>query len=118
MFAAEPNWQVDGSQYEYNMTVTGVVSLSDTLVENSPEVIVAAFNEAGECLGKTEVRYYAAIEKYRVPLMVYSNTNNEVIRLKAYVPAIDSLCFLTGAFNFTSDASLGNYSEPKSYNFV
>ncbi len=109
---AQPSWKVEGNKYEYDMTITGVISLNDTLVENTKGIIVGAFDANSNCVGKAEARYYGSVKKYRVPLMIHSNQNGEKIYLKAYIPEQSSILKLSTIIEFAIDESLGNFETP------
>ncbi|MCW3789171.1 T9SS type A sorting domain-containing protein [Plebeiibacterium sediminum] len=109
---AQPLWSVNSASYEYDMTVTCVVDLNGTLVESTGGVIVGAFDENENCVGKAEALYYNSVEKYRVPLMIFSNTNGVQIHLKAYIPEQSSVYDIETTIQFESNGSLGNFAVP------
>ncbi len=109
---AQPSWSVNNGSYENNMTVTCVVNLNGTLVENTEGVIVGAFDENENCVGRAEALYYNSVEKYRVPLVVYSNTNGVQIHFKAYLPEQESVYDIVTTILFKIDGDQGNYGVP------
>ncbi len=109
---AQPTWTVNSASYEYDMTVTCVVSLNDTLVENTKGVIIGAFDASDNCVGTAEAIYYTSVQKYRVPLMIFSNTNGAVVTLKAYIPEQPDIFDISTTIQFESNGSLGNFAVP------
>lgn len=114
--SAQVNWDVNQNKFEYNMTITGVISIHDTLLETSPGIIVGAFNDQLVCVGIAEARYYRRIDKYRIPLMIHGNTENEKITLKAYVANKNAIFNVKDTIAFKSDNSIGNYVSPVKWN--
>lgn len=109
--AQAPNWTVDYSLYEYNMVITGVVELNDSLIVHSEGLIVGAFVGI-ECRGAAEYKTYDFIEGSRINMSVYSNNNNDIIELKAYLPTEDTIVNIEQSFNFTNLGRVGSLENP------
>lgn len=113
---AQDDWEVDPSDYQYSMTITGVVSFNDSIYDQTEGVVVAAFVDDSVCVGKATSRYYSKVDKYRVPLMVYGNEIGLSVTLKAIVPGVDSVFSFMFNYQFEADAILGNYAVPVVWN--
>ncbi len=110
---AQESWEVNASLYEYSMTVTAVIQVADTLAEHTPELKLGAFNPEGICVGVGNARYYASVEKYRIPLIIYGDTNGEELDLRAYFMGQDIEINLQNDFAFVPNSSLGNFVNPQ-----
>lgn len=109
---AQINWEVDPSRFEYSMTVTAVLSQKDTLIENMPGFIIGAFNKDTVCVGKGESMYFDKVQKYRIPMMIFSNNPNEIIHLFAYHPDLPQILLIKDSIQFKIDEIQGNYALP------
>jgi gliding motility-associated-like protein len=80
--AQTSGWTVTPGDYNYSMTITGVVKLNYIELNDTNDVIGAFVN--GQCRGLTNLVYQAAGNRYLAYLMVYSNTTNENVYFKVY----------------------------------
>lgn len=67
----KPDWSVDPSKYQYNMSVFGKL-LIDNIYSADEEDILAAFN-GNECVGVCTNKYYKVNDMYYAMLTIYSN---------------------------------------------
>ncbi|MFB6319267.1 T9SS type A sorting domain-containing protein [Saccharicrinis sp. FJH54] len=109
---AEDDWNVNPNLYEYSMTITGICMSNDSLYEETPDIIVAAFNAVGECVGKSTSRYYSSMDKYRIPLLIYGNSAGEKISFKAYFPEFKQFIRIVDSVVFEVNDSKGNFKDP------
>jgi hypothetical protein len=113
---AQVDWSVNSSDYEYSMTITGVLSVHDSVYEQTEGIIVGAFVDDTICVGKAEAYFYDKVSAYRVPLMVYANANGQDLVLKAYMPESDTVYTIVKAYEFSIDGRFGNYGTPIMWN--
>lgn len=67
----KPDWSVDPSKYQYNMSVFGKL-LIDNIYSADEEDILAAF-DGNECVGVCTNKYYKVNDMYYAMLTIYSN---------------------------------------------
>lgn len=111
VFGQAPDWTVDYTQYEYNMVITGVVELNDSLIEHSDGLMVSAFI-GDECRGIANYKTYDHISGSRINMMVYSNTIGDEIKLKAYLPENDTIVNIEQSYVFESLGREGSLEYP------
>lgn len=113
MAKAHDDWQVNPNLYEYSMTLTAVCQVGDSVVDETEKVVIGVFNTVGECVGKGNARYYRSVNKYRVPLLVYGNTNGEELELKAYFTEQNVIAEIDENIVFNANKSVGNFVDPE-----
>jgi len=106
--AQPPDWSVNPHDFEFNLTVTAIVTINESESFDSNN-IVAAFVE-DECRGKASP--IETLDRQMYFLMVYSNTNNETIKFKVYDAAMDMVLDCTDQISFVSGNGLGTVDEP------
>jgi len=113
LFAQVPgDWYVNENEYEYFMTITGVVVINGIESTNTENVIAAFVNE--ECRG---VEYTTETsEEQLFFLMVRANTSGETVTFKLYNAGIDSVVDVSNAITFSASEGLGSVDEP--YEFI
>lgn len=100
-------WSVDTTQYQYRMTVTGIIS-NNCQFENNTDNAIAAFVN-GQCRGIVRTNVVAGNGKTLGFLTVYSNSSiGEKIDFKFYlassnteIAAVDSLPFISNTVHGT-----------------
>jgi len=93
------SWNINPANYEHYMTVTAVLNVNNT-PSSSNSIVLGAFS-GYECRGYT---YPILVgEQWMYFLMVYANTNDELIEFEVYdvendllAPAVDALTFASG----------------------
>ena len=73
----EPDWKVDPSLYESNMTMTGQIYIGDKICENVDSK-VALFDEMGMCRGVGQPKYVNTRDAYYVDMIVYGASATEL----------------------------------------
>ena len=109
-FAADPNWTVNASSFQYNMTMTAVVNI-DCAEQLSPSNRIGVFSGT-ECRGSalTSQVYNG---KYTASLFIYSNSvNGENLSFKIYNAAKDTVYEAKVTVQFQQNAAYGNASAP------
>ena len=81
----EPGWAVNTGGYQFTMNIVGQLQFQDKLSTDEDDM-VAAFNEAGECVGVARPQYESAFDTYFTMMTVYGNLENdgEMLTFKAY----------------------------------
>jgi len=110
ILAAPPTWSVNPGDYNYNMTITGVVSLDfiESLDQND---IVGAFID-GECRGVQNLVLDVTTGRYVAYLMIYSNSVSGTIDFKIYDASTDSEILIPVTMDFSVDGITGSTDFP------
>ena len=108
-----PDWQVNSSDYEYSMSITGIVSI-DT-VENSNTNSKLAAWVGNELRGVADPIYVSATGRYYYQLLVYANTSGEVVTFSFYDADKDQIIELDNLESFISDKNTGSFSDPYTF---
>jgi len=104
-------WTVDPTEYQYNMTVTGIVEVNGSDADTCTNVI-AAFVD-GECRGVAMPQYIPQLDQYMVFMMIYSNqAENEMVEFKFYDAGEDIELYVENSYPFEADKIVGSVEEP------
>ncbi len=106
---AQPDWQVNPSDYSYSMTVTAVVNLN--YEEERDTNILAAF-VGNECRGVCKAEYRSEIDRYVFYLMIYSNSYDDTISFKVYDVSSDQVVDIPKTINFEINGIVGRLEAP------
>ncbi|UCE17165.1 MAG: T9SS type A sorting domain-containing protein, partial [Gemmatimonadota bacterium] len=110
-----PDWSVDPHAYQYNMTVTGVVSVNENESRDEGDVI-GAFVE-GECRGVARPQYIAGIDRSLVFLMIHSNeVAGETVEFEAFDASAEVIRPVSETLTFEVDADHGSVGAPLVFN--
>ena len=110
-FDQKPDWQVNVTDFEYNMSLTGSLEFDEKEMADSTLIVGAFIND--ECHGVGEIRQLPELSKYIVFLMVYDNSaSGDSISFKVYEPATDKTRDVKKKVPFQSDQIIGNLAEP------
>ncbi|MBU0558558.1 MAG: T9SS type A sorting domain-containing protein [Bacteroidetes bacterium] len=116
---ANPGWAVNPENYQYNMTVTGIVKLNDNRSDSSAHVLAAFAGDPAnsdssmwECRGVAEALYIPQYDAYMFFLMVYGNENDEKIHFKYYDSNENLEYYITSEINFEDNTILGSVENP------
>ncbi|MBC8213208.1 MAG: tandem-95 repeat protein, partial [Candidatus Marinimicrobia bacterium] len=107
-----PDWSVYAPAFEFNATMTGVVSFYGEESVDGDDMVAAFFED--ECRGVASPTYFPVTGRYTVNMMIYSNvTTGETMTFKAYDASVDEVYNVDGyAFDFVANANIGNDIEP------
>ncbi len=115
-FEIDYHWDINPHDFEYNMTVTGVVFI-DNVEQRSDKLEIAAFCD-NEIRGRGLFTYVPIFDRYMVFLMVYSNGNETIDSFLLYDHAtkeqLNVHCYQN--LQFVPDASIG-IDNPYVFNF-
>ena len=106
---SQPDWNVNPSDYSYNMTITAVVNLN--YQEEMDTNLLAAF-VGNECRGVCQAEYKSEINRYVFYLMVYSNSVNDTIRFKVYDVSSDTVVDIPKTLQFEINGIVGSLDAP------
>lgn len=123
----EPDWSVNTSLYEGNMTLTGQLYVADKISEFTDSK-VAAFDNLGRCRGVANPRYVSQLNAYYVDMIVYGasatdlSTGNRELTFKMY-DASTGMTYpvvnitkpdgtTTTTLTYAPDAIIGSYDKP------
>ena len=115
-FASTYHWNIDVSQYNFNMTITGVI-LIDGIEQTSNTLEIGAFY-GDECRGREKLVYDPTFDRYFAFLTLYGEEGNlNSFRLYDHSTAqeFEKTCFETVTFH--SDDDLGSLSDPFMFHF-
>ena len=81
----EPDWAVNTNGYQFTMSIVGQLQFQGKLSTDEDD-IVAAFNEAGDCVGVARPQYESAFDSYFTMMTVYGNLENDgdLVTFKAF----------------------------------
>ena len=114
----EPGWTVNTSGYQFTMSIVGQLQFQGKLSTDEDD-IVAAFNEAGECVGVARPQYESAFDTYFTMMTVYGNNDGDLLTFKAYdastgkvYPVVETAVDVF----FEKDTRLGKLASPFIWN--
>lgn len=105
-----PDWSVSSSEFEYSLTITGIVEYNGVVCSEGD--MLAAFVN-GECRGVAQAVYEESMDKYYFYLTVFSNTfSGEQVSFK-YYNASQNLTFDDfDVLGFEEGLNVGAVSQP------
>lgn len=114
----EPDWAVNTSGYQFNMSIVGQLQFQGKLSTDEDDII-AAFNDAGDCVGVARPQYEPAFDTYFTMMTVYGNADSsEPLVFKAYdasngriYPVVDA-----DEVYFAKDTKQGKLTAPFVWN--
>lgn len=108
---AQPDWNMNTTDYQYSMTATGVIILNSQESSDQND-IVGAFVD-GECRGTAQPVYISSIDRYIVFMMIYSNVaSGETLQFEIYDADQDMEHDLDFAIDFSANQTLGKPGDP------
>ncbi len=115
----EPAWTVNTEGYQFNMNIVGQLQFQSKLSTDEDDII-AAFNEAGDCVGVARPQYESAYDTYFTMMTVYGNgSSNKALVFKAYdastgkvYPVVET----SEAVRFEADKLVGTLAAPFIWN--
>jgi len=107
-YAAPPNWSATPANYELSATMTATLYLDFVAVEGEGNLVGAFVGD--ECRGvASPIR---VLDSWAYFLTIFSNTNGEIIRLKAYVAAQDRILDAEETIAFSANGAYGDPANP------
>ena len=114
----EPDWAVNTNGYQFTMSIVGQLQFQGKLSTDEDD-IVAAFNEAGDCVGVARPQYESAFDTYFTMMTVYGNSDGEELTFKAFDASTGKVYPVVETANdvfFERDARLGKLASPFIWN--
>lgn len=102
-------WQVNPSDYEFNMLITGYIELDDELLIQENSKVAAYIGK--ECRGLGELVYVPELKRYLLSMFVYANESEE-ISFRIYNPQNDRYYTHFEDVIFESDKLIGALETP------
>lgn len=112
LFSQAPDWSVNASNFQYNMTVTAFLSVNGTTLMNANDKLGAFVND--EKRGEANVVFNANANKYLVYLTVYANVNGETINFKIYDSTNNQTVTIDKTFTFSINSNFGGVFQSES----
>ena len=115
----EPDWAVNTSGYQFTMNIVGQLQFQGKLSTDEDDM-VAAFNEAGDCVGVARPQYESAFDSYFTMMTVYGNEDSNVpLVFKAFDASTGKIYPVVETADevyFAKDARLGKLASPFIWN--
>jgi gliding motility-associated-like protein len=110
--AQSAGWTVNPSQYEFSMTVTGVLNMEGAISTDGNDRVGAFIG--GVCRGVTSPSEYTTSDGFKIVfLQVYSNTIvGETVTFKLYDASAGTLVNAANSLKFQNDATTGTTASP------
>ena len=98
------------NKYEYNGTMTSVLSIKGNIVDTYDFTLVAY--DGSECVGFAEPLYFPLNSKIIFPLMVYGNNDGNMITFKIFDKKTNKYLPVDNKIEFKKDMILGDGYNP------
>lgn len=112
-FGQAPDWSVNASNFQYNMTITAFINLDGTTLTNPNDKLGAFVND--ENRGEATVVFNANANKYLVYLTVYANVNGETVHFKIYDSTKNQIVSTNKTVIFSINANFGGVFQSESF---
>ena len=112
-YQCQPNWNVNASDYEYSMALTGVIEFDGVELLDPNDIIGAFVGE--ECRGVASPTLFPISGRYTFGLTIYSNSaSGETITFRAYdASALKVYYTITESYLFQINGIVGNDMNPE-----
>ncbi len=107
---AQPGWSVNVGNYNYSMSVTGVVNLNYVESRDTNDIVGAFVGT--ECRGMAKLIYQPAVDRYIAYLLVYSNANAETMTFKVYDASENAIDSIPKPMDYVIDGIQGTTENP------
>ncbi len=96
--------------YEHNGTITSEIFINGDIVDSYDYTLVAY--SGSECIGYTDPLYFPLNNKIIFPLMVYGNSDGNIITFKIYDKKTKEFLMIDNKIKFNKDMILGDGYNP------
>ena len=104
-------WSVNPAEYQYTMTLTGIIEVDGAEVDTTADVLAAFVG--GECRGVAQPLYIPEMDRFLTFLMIYSNrSEGERIRFRLFDASEGVERTIAEGVEFRSNAMLGTVGAP------
>jgi|GEM_PF-1628502 len=110
LHAQPPAWNVDPPQYEYDMSLTGILTLDGQELQTEGNM-VGAFVD-GECRGVATTSLFSTTGSAVFAMVIYSNSPGETVNFKVYRQSDDTVYGVRDSLVFAADDIIGDYYSP------
>jgi gliding motility-associated-like protein len=111
LYAQVPDWSVNTSNYQYNMSLTLVMNM-DYMESKDVNDVIGAFSNT-TCVGKASPVYVPAMNRYVVYLTVYSNNSfGDSLVFKMYNKSLNAIYTASRKQLFVPNSAIGITSNP------
>jgi gliding motility-associated-like protein len=107
---AQPGWTVNYSDYQYTMTMSGVIVLDYTDATNPNNLVGAFYNS--ECRGFAIPVLDSATNRYIIDMVIYSNENGIPLKFKIYDAGKNATLDIEKGVNFEINKIIGSPEKP------
>jgi len=113
---AQPNWNVNKSNKQYSMTITGILSIEDVESTDTNDIIAAFVND--ECRGVTNPVYVESLNRYIAFLSIFSNnTSGEEVVFYLFDDDKNDTLRVNRTQIFQSETIIGTPEAPHIFNY-
>ena len=110
--AVPPTWSVNGSQYQYSMTIVALLKVGASISDDNQDIVGAFQGTEVRGVGSPSVRV-TSTGQLVVFLQVYSNTSSgETITFKIFDRSNDTEINAVNQLTFQNNASFGSNTAP------
>ncbi len=104
-------WSVDPTQYQYNMTITGIVQHESANISDSLDVVAAFVGD--ECRGVVQAIRVDGLNKYFFFMLAYSNVQaGERVEFRFVDASMNTKYALEETITFQQDGNFGDVFAP------
>lgn len=114
IMTAQPGWIVIPSDFEFTMTVTGVVKIDCVESQNENDVVGAFIN--GEVRGVQAINTDIDGRKFAYMIIYDNDFNGSEISFKIYDSTLDTIYDAQQSLSFVENGIIGNEDEPFIFN--
>ena len=118
VFADKPNWVLDASKYQYNMSIIGSININGTVSTNPDDMIGAFVNDS--LRGLANLKYVPEYDTYMFFMDVFSNkADGELVKFKVWNAAKGKIHVdVESDKAFIKDAVIGMPSKPQEFKVI
>jgi len=118
-FENAPDWIVEATQYQYNMTLTSEFEMNGELISGAGYILgafVDVHTDNGiveECRGISQSIYVESLDKTLFFMMIYGdNIPDENVYFKLYDPNMEQVVDVEESYAFVADEIIGDLDQP------
>lgn len=118
VFGEKPNWVVDPSKYQYNMSMVGLLNINGTVSTNPDDMIGAFVNDT--LRGVASLQYVPSYDRYMLFLDIYSNKpDGETVVFKVWNASKGKIHVEVDSNQaFVKDVIIGSPSKPFEFKVI
>lgn len=113
IFAQDPNWTVNESEYEHTMTFLSFLTVDGNRLSSENDKVAVFVN--GVCRGTTNLTYEQSQDSYYAFLTAFANGGGETMEIKIYDSQNDVVRDVTTTFQFEINEHRGSLFQAVSW---